>query len=286
MSTTFPNSPTLLVSLAGLSAALIGWLSHRAGRRELEETVALRTNELLESRTRLKETERLAAVGTVAAGVAHQINNPIGAILNSAEYALLCRNDEDASQTFERVSDDNLTEAKRCAQRVRSMLQFSRDQPAEKWIEDLCSVARRAHRSILPYAEDCRAHVELTLPKECVFARISPIEIEQAIVNALRNSIESSDRGATISLTLDQRDKKARIEIIDNGRGIPEEEVEHLFDPVYSTWTKVGGTGLGLSVAHGIVKAHAGEIEIESVVGSGTRLMMSIPTIDADPDLN
>lgn len=255
-------------------------------QRELEETVALRTNELLESRTRLEETERLAAVGTLAAGVAHQINNPIGAILNSAEYALMCRNDEDANQIFERVLNDNLTEAKRCAQIVRSMLQFSRDQPAEKWIEDLRGVAQRAHRSILPYAEDCRAHVDLTLPKESVYARISPIEIEQAIVNALRNSIESSDRGATISLSLDQRDKTARIEIIDNGRGIPEEEVEHLFDPFYSTRTKVGGTGLGLSVAHGIVKAHAGEIEIESVVGSGTRLMMSIPTIDAEQDLN
>jgi PAS domain S-box-containing protein len=251
-------------------------------QRELEDTVALRTHELLESRNRLAETERLAAVGTLAAGVAHQINNPIGAILNSAEYALLCRDDKDANEIFQRVLQDNLTEAKRCAQIVRSMLQFSRDQPAEKWVEDLRGVIRRAHRSILPYAADCSAEVELHLPSEAVFARISPIEIEQAIVNALRNSIESSDTGPSVSVSLEMRDKHAYLEIIDNGRGIPEEQIERLFDPFYSTRTKAGGTGLGLSVAHGILKAHGGEIQIESAVGSGTRLVMSLPTIEEE----
>ena len=249
---------------------------------ELEEMVALRTNELLESRNRLQETERLAAVGTLAAGVAHQINNPVGAILNSAEFALLCRGDEDSNIVFERALKNNLAEAKRCAQIVRSMLQFSRDQPAERWVEDLRGIARRAHRAILPYANDCHAKVSLTLPERTVFARVSPIEIEQAIVNALRNSIESADHGATVSLTLDHRDKRGWIEVIDNGRGIPEEEIEHLFNPFYSTRTKVGGTGLGLSVAHGIVKAHAGDIEVRSTLGSGTRLIMSLPVIDAE----
>ncbi|MFK7895678.1 MAG: ATP-binding protein [Myxococcota bacterium] len=251
-------------------------------QRELEETVALRTNELLESRNRLAETERLAAVGTLAAGVAHQINNPIGAILNSAEYALLCQKDEDAQQIFTRVLQDNLDEAKRCAQIVRSMLQFSRDQPAERWEEDLRTVSRRAHRSILPYAADCGASVELEFPRFPLVAQISPIEIEQAIVNALRNSIESGPRGTSISISLEQRDKNAYIEVIDNGRGIRKKELERLFDPFYSTRTQVGGTGLGLSVAHGIIKAHAGEIHVESTVGSGTRLVMTLPIIDLE----
>jgi PAS domain S-box-containing protein len=88
-------------------------------QRELEK------RELVDSQNRLVETQRLAAIGTLAAGVAHQINNPVGAILNSAEYALLCKDDDDAASIFERALRDNLAEARRCAQIVRSILQFS-----------------------------------------------------------------------------------------------------------------------------------------------------------------
>ncbi len=251
--------------------------------RELEETVAVRTRELFESRARLLESERLAVVGTLAAGVAHQINNPIGAILNCAEYALLCRDDADARDIFERALIDNLGEARRCAKIVRSMLQFSRDQPTAKWVEDLNRVARRAQRAISAYAKDRRAAISFTTEDEGLLARISPIELEQAIVNVLRNAIESRASGAHVSIRLARRDKWATIEITDDGRGIPPEHQERLFEPFFSTRTREGGTGLGLSVAHGIVVDHGGQIRIESILDTGTRVVLTLPIEPSPP---
>lgn len=253
-------------------------------QKELEETIAIRTNELIESRGRLAEADRLAAVGTLAAGVAHQINNPIGAILNSTEYALLCRDDDDAPRIFEEALQANLVEARRCARIVKSMLLFSRDEPTAKWSEDLSRVIRRAHRAIAPYAEDHDSIVLVHTPTEEIRARISPIEIEQAIVNILRNAIESRETSVTISVTLRQVDKSAEIEILDNGRGFDDEAREHLFVPFYSTRTRSGGTGLGLSVAHGIITDHGGEIRIDSIPGEGTRVVILLPILEGDCD--
>ncbi len=255
-------------------------------QKELEETIAIRTNELIESRGRLAEADRLAAVGTLAAGVAHQINNPIGAILNSTEYALLCRDDEDSTRVFEEALQANLVEARRCARIVKSMLLFSRDEPTAKWSEDLNRVIRRAHRAIAPYADDHDSIVLVNAPTSEIRARISPIEIEQAIVNILRNAIESRDSGATISVTLRQVDKSAEIEILDNGRGFNDEARENLFVPFYSTRTRAGGTGLGLSVAHGIITDHGGEIRIDSILGEGTRAVILLPILEGEVEGN
>lgn len=188
----------------------------------------------MESRDRVIENDRLAAVGTLAACVAHQINNPIGAILNSAEFAMLCREEDDAEAVFEQALQVDLAEARRCAQIVKSMLLFSRDEPTPRWREDLRGVIGRAYRAIKPYAADRSASVAIQTESEPVLALISPIEIEQAIVNVLRNAIESRETDASISLSLYARDKNAIIEVIDDGRDIPEHERDRLFEPFFS----------------------------------------------------
>lgn len=249
-------------------------------QRELEETVVARTRELVESRNRLLAQERLAAVGTLAAGVAHQINNPIGAILNCAEYALLCRDDDEASEIFERALRDNLQEARRCARIIRSMLQFSRDQPTAKWAEDLGRVVRRAHRAIGAYAKDREATVTITTTDQPLLVRMSPIEIEQAIVNVLHNAIESRAKDASVSILLTRRDEHAVLEVGDDGRGIPAEQLERVFEPFFSTRTREGGTGLGLSVTHGVFADHGGQVRIESIPGVGTRVVLTLPLLE------
>lgn len=250
-------------------------------RGELEETVALRTRELVVSRNRLIEQERLVAVGTLAAGVAHQINNPIGGILNSSEFALLCRDDADVLAIYERALRDNRDEARRCAQIVRSMLQFSRDQPTAKWPEDLASVVRRAMRAITAYAQDRSATLTFGATHERIVALISPIALEQAIVNVMRNAIESRDSGVKVAVVLSRSDKYATIETTDDGRGIAPEHLDHLFEPFFSTRTREGGTGLGLSVTHGIVTDHGGRIHVESIPDMGTRVVLTLPIQEA-----
>lgn len=245
--------------------------------RILEETIAERTRELLASRTRLHESERLATVGTLAAGVAHQINNPIGAILNGTEYALLCADDENATAIFRDVLETNLAEARRCARIVKSMLLFARDEPTEKWVDDLNRVVRTAHRAISAYAQDHDATVGVTTPRRPVHARISPIEIEQALVNVLRNAIESREDGATVEVRLSHDDEQATIEVTDDGSGIHAGDLDQVFDPFYSTRAQIGGTGLGLSVAHGILADHGGSIRAERRAEGGTRVVLTLP---------
>ena len=104
-------------------------------------------------------------------------------------------------------------------------------------------------------------------------------------MNVLRNAIESRRRDARVSLVLARRDKWATIEITDDGCGVPPEHLERLFEPFFSTRTREGGTGLGLSVAHGIVSDHGGQIRIESIVDTGTRVVITLPIEPSPPGL-
>ncbi len=260
-------------------------------RDHLEDLVEERTRELLESRDQLRNADRLAAVGTLAAGVAHQINNPVGSILNSAEYALLCENDDDAMETWKRALEVNAHEAKRCAAIVRSMLQFAREEPVTHRIEDLNRVIQRAARAVTGYARDRTAQLDVSIDDEPLWVEMSSIELEQVFVNLLRNGIESRDLGANVMIRVARKEGEealdggrcVRVEVIDDGRGIPADQANRIFDPFFSTRVHEGGTGLGLSVAHGIVAGHGGEISVQSKPGEGSRIVVVLPLRD-DPE--
>lgn len=248
----------------------------------LEELVEERTQALLVSRDRLRQADRLVAVGTLAAGVAHQINNPVGVILNSAEYALMCEKESDAKETFKRALEVNVSEAKRCADIVRSMLQFAREQPVETRVENLNPVVQRACRAAETYARDHDAKITVALFDTPLPVRMSAIEIEQVVVNVVRNAIESRDTGARVDVRTERKGDRAHILVSDNGRGISHNDQGRIFDPFYSTRVAQGGTGLGLSVAHGIVVEHQGEISADSSQGNGTVFLIDLPTFADD----
>ena len=247
-------------------------------QNHLEELVADRTRELLESRDRLLQADRLVAVGTLAAGIAHQINNPIGSILNSAEYALLCEDEADSQEIWKRALQVHVEEARRCAAIVRSMLQFSRAEPVDKHVDDLHDVVRRAARVTTGYAKARDADVEIERADSPLWVEMSSIEIEQVMVNLIRNAIESRvEGGVRVTVHSEAKDGFARVFVCDNGRGINSEDVDRVFDPFFSTRLQEGGTGLGLSVAHGIVIEHGGTIYIERDVGRGTSIVVELP---------
>ncbi len=246
-------------------------------QNHLEELVEERTRELLASRDRLRQADRLVAVGTLAAGIAHQINNPVGSILNSAEYALMCEQDPDAMEIFKQAMMVNAAEARRCAVIVRSMLQFAREEPIAKRVEDINQVVRRACGATANYARQRGAEVDEAFSNEPLPVDVSPIEIDQAFVNLLRNAIESSDRDVRVSVRSERKGDLARIHLADNGCGIEPENLSRIFDPFFSTRLREGGTGLGLSVAHGIVSEHGGEIRVTSECGKGTEVVVELP---------
>ena len=260
------NRPACQIAYADITAARE--LSERRERENerLAAAIKERTAELEASQIRLREQERMATVGTLAAGIAHQINNPIGSILTSADFAILTADEDQGAETAREALKDIRAQAVRCGKIVRSVLQFSRAEPTEKWSSDLTSVLRTAVDVTSRYAEDRGAQVKLSLcPAASVYStHMNPIELEQVFVNLIHNAIESRPSGAEVEIrTQLVDDDQIETIISDNGPGIAEGHASHIFDPFYTTRLREGGTGLGLSVAHGIIVDHGGRMWLE-----------------------
>ena len=249
-------------------------------RDHLEALVEERTGELLESSERLRESERLASIGTLAAGIAHQINNPIGMILTGSQFALLCEDDDDAHELWRRTLHENAEQAERCGRIVRSVLKFSRETGEDKVVYDANEAVARAYQLTTSYAAGENASLELDLVDEELPLEMNLIEMEQVFVNIIRNAVEASPHGKPISVRTRRADDRVLIEVQDRGVGIPPEDVHRVFDPFFTRRLRSGGTGLGLSVAHGIVSDHGGEISVETEVGAGTTVRVELPIVE------
>jgi signal transduction histidine kinase len=241
--------------------------------QQLEE----RTRELEaeRARERLHHTERLAAVGTLAAGVAHQINNPLNNLLLTAQNALGDDGPE-AARHWRAALEACTEEAKRCERIVRGLVAFSRGEPGQKWPEDANQVLRRAR----DLAADTAADIEILLCEGAVPILANSIALEQALVNIIRNAIQSRPR-AHVTLRTERRNGTVRIAVRDDGYGVDSETIRHLFEPFFTTRTADGGTGLGLSVAHRIIAEHDGTITIDSRPGEGTLVSVELPLAPA-----
>jgi PAS domain S-box-containing protein len=248
-------------------------------RTQLEERVSRRTEELEESRNELRRQRQLATVGNLAAGIAHQINNPIASIKAAAEYALLMSDAPDSNAVRMQALRTAIAEADRCGRIVRNVLKFSRREPTARWVEDLNEIVQRAATLIRPYLEQAGGSLELRTHPTPLPTRISPIEVEQAVVHLLRNAAEALEGGGEIQLSTRRREDVVEIEIADDGRGIPPEDRERVLQPFYTTRLALGGTGLGLSFVHDVIREHGGELRIESTPEKGTRIRIQLPLV-------
>ncbi len=226
-----------------------------------------RTSELQASLQRLRDQERMAAVGTLAAGVAHQINNPVGSILTSADFALLTSDEEDGPKIARDALADIRNQAVRCGKIVRSVLQFSRAEATDKWSGDLSTILRTAIDVCDRSTRERSATVELSLPASVARRSVlmNPIELEQVFVNLISNAVEAQPSGAEVRVSARiAGDDEIEVVVEDDGPGVAPEHEGKLFDPFYTTRLREGGTGLGLSVAHGIVADHGGRMWLET----------------------
>jgi len=168
-------------------------------------------------------------------------------------------------------------EALRGGRIVRGVLQFSRNQRSEKWPVELNEVVRGACALVGASAREGDARLETRLDAPCGPVELNPLEMEQALVNVVRNALQASPPGARVRVATEARDGRARIRVEDEGRGIPAGDLQRVFDPFYTTRLTEGGTGLGLAVTHGIVSAHGGTIDVESRRGRGTTVTIELP---------
>jgi PAS domain S-box-containing protein len=247
----------------------------RKVRDELECRVEERTRELEAANEAYQKTERLASIGTLAAGIAHEINNPLGSILMAADMGLYSLDDSrEVEEALKSIKED----AKRAGRIVKTVLQFSRREESHQWPQHLGDVARRARDMTRSYAESRGVTVELTIAPNLPQVVINPTEIEQVFINIINNAIESSEGGQTISVRIAADGSDVCTVIDDHGRGMTSEEVARIFDPFYTTRQSDGGTGLGLSLSHSIIRQHGGSIDIDSRPGEGTRIFIHLPS--------
>ncbi|MBC8356797.1 MAG: response regulator [Planctomycetes bacterium] len=234
----------------------------------------------------LRRAERLASIGTMAAGIAHEINNPIAAALNAAEAAMRFKDDPDAKHLLERCLDNVVRSAHRCRLIVENVLKFSRQEPTERSLVDINSVVRDARVSALPYAEREIATIDLQLADDLPQVWINELEIEQVLTNLIDNASRSAEGPIQVTVRTARTKESVRFSVEDDGPGMSVEQRQRAFDPFYSTRQKQGGTGLGLSIAHGIVEGHGGNIEITSEVGPGTTVTVDLPIAANDAKMD
>lgn len=218
---------------------------------------------LRELEERLIQSEKLAAIGLLANGVAHEINNPLGGIL---AFSQLAKKDLDPeSQTFQDLSEIE-NSALTCKKIIEDLLTFAR--PAsklEKLDFELAPVIQKASKLVA--AQWKKKNVDLKINVEGVYTWVygNPNRLEQVFVNLIANAFHAvEDQGGKIQLSAFEHEGEVEIAIADNGCGISEENVPKVFDPYFSTKERGEGSGLGLSISYQIIQAHGGILEVKS----------------------
>lgn len=239
--------------------------------------------ELYRAQLALRHNDRLATAGTLAAGIAHQINNPIGAIRNASEYGLLAARDGDMAE-LEGVLETNVELAARCGEIVRSLLRFASHEHREKRAQDLRPVIERACDFTESFAGKRGTKVDVATGDAPLTVEVSAIEIEQVIVNLVQNAVEAEPRSGRVEVLARRDAHEVVVDVRDDGRGIAPADLQQIFDPFFTTRLEAGGTGLGLSVALGIAREHDGTLEVESESAQGTRVRLRLPVAPPPED--
>jgi signal transduction histidine kinase len=263
-----------LEALRGAVVAQRGELE--ALNADLEHRVEERTRQLAAAQHQLIQSEKMASLGQLAAGVAHEVNNPNGIVLTRAGYLLSVADEEgldpDVIDDLQVIED----QARRVARIAGSLLQFARPgerQTAEvvlaEIVELTCQVlghtAKRAQVALVVEISD-RASIQGDRGR-----------LEQVLFNLVKNAIQATPAGGCITV----RAAGGHLEVEDTGVGIPEDEILKIFDPFFTTKEVGEGTGLGLSVTYGIVHEHGGTIRAESRLGRGTLMVVELPSTGA-----
>ncbi|OGA43498.1 MAG: hypothetical protein A3G24_21835 [Betaproteobacteria bacterium RIFCSPLOWO2_12_FULL_62_13] len=254
--------------------------------RTLEQKVEERTRQLRIAEAETAHGEKLASVGLLAAGIAHELNNPLTGILTFSH--LIRKKMPEGSQEAEDL-DLVIRETKRCAATIRRLLDFAREKAPEKKFADLNQIIEDTARFIERPAHLSDIEITMDLDRDLPQVWVDENLIKQVIMNMLVNAQHAIDGGGSITVRSRRAPQPRRPEpsakpvpmvelsVIDTGCGIPEKDLQRIFDPFFTTKEVGKGTGLGLSVSYGIVKAHGGAIEVESKVGEGSTFRVYLP---------
>ena len=221
-------------------------------------------------------SEKLASIGTLAAGVSHEINNPVGVIRNKVQVLRYRIEDGEPKESLLAELDVVEKHALRIGQITAGLLTFSREAPFELRPLEVAQLVRESADLVrVPFRA---AEVELAVePGPACVVEGSMNHLLQVLINILLNAKDASNKGGEVRVSWRQVDGRVEVAVADRGVGIPAELLPKIFDPFFTTKDVDKGTGLGLAISHGIVERHRGRIEVESTVGSGTTFRVVLP---------
>jgi two-component system NtrC family sensor kinase len=245
--------------------------------RTLEGKVTERTQELERIQAQLIRSEKLASLGELVAGIAHEINNPLTGIL---VFSSLISNDSRLDPALKSDLSTVIQETERCATIVRGLLDFSRESVPQKTWTSLNEILDASLALVKNQAQFQNITIALNYSPELPTILADPHQLEQVFINILLNASHAMSDGGTLRIMTDMAGKSngVVVKIADTGCGIPEENLSRIFDPFFTT-KETSGTGLGLSVSYGIINSHGGNIEVESTVGVGSTFTIHLPII-------
>jgi len=270
-----------LITLIGGGIAIILmalWVSHNTTRRmaQADQEKEIMNRQVIQS-------GHLASIGMLAAGIAHEINNPVAIMVEEAGWIEDLLEDE----TFK--EGENLTEFKRALGQIRKqgircrdithkLLSFARRSDHRVQLFDLNELMREITNLCSQHARYSNIAIELNLAESLPLIKASQTEMEQVIFNLLNNAMDAIDKkGGTIRIRTWQTDGQVYFDVADSGSGISEVNLKRIFDPFFTTKPVGQGTGLGLSICYGIVRKMDGQIIVESTLGKGSRFEISLP---------
>ena len=246
--------------------------------RTLEQKVKQRTEELVAMQARVAQSERLASLGMLAAGVAHEVNNPLGGILALTALTLEdMKPDDPDRENLQEV----IRQTGRCRDIVRRLLEFSRQSKRNVERADLNRILQDTLSLMTRQAQFFNIKVVTDLDPQLPPVMADRSQFEQVFMNMLVNAAQAMGERGTVTIRTHGRSAEGLVEVsvADTGCGIPSEQVGRIFDPFFTANESGGGTGLGLSIAYGIVTTHGGTISAQSEVGKGSTFTIQMPAV-------
>ena len=247
----------------------------------LETRLQERTVELTRTQREVAHMEKTASLGRLAATVAHEINNPLGGILNYAKLTSRTLREggppEEVREEAERYLQLIQKEADRCGNIVRSLLMFARRNGSQMGPHAMQPIVDRALTLVRHHLEISGIQLERTPVEGDDNLTCDADQVHQALVALIVNAVEAMPSGGILRLGIRGAGESVRVSVSDTGVGIPPDALEHIFEPFFSTKDRQEGVGLGLAVVHGIVQRHGGRIEVESELLRGTTFHLILP---------
>jgi two-component system NtrC family sensor kinase len=241
----------------------------------LEHRVQERTQELKQVQDQLVHAGKMAALGELAAGVAHEINNPLTGVLTFSSL-LLKRTDD--NHPWKKDLETIVQQTSRCRNIVKGLLDFARQRKPDKRQWDIRSLIEKTIGLVEKQAPFQNIQIIKEFKADLPMLLVDGDQIQQVFMNILLNAGDAmAPKGGTLTIKTEARDGTAEISFSDTGPGISKEHLSKLFDPFFTTKETGKGTGLGLAISYGIIQSHSGEIKVESEEGKGATFRIRLP---------